>query len=104
MEIDVRELDSRRKAGENLAILDVREPWEVDICRLEGAITIPLGQIPGSLDQIPKDRPVIVICHHGFRSANATAWLRAQGFSQATNLFGGIDAWARSIDPSMPTY
>lgn len=104
MEIDVRELDSRRKAGENLVVLDVREPWEVEICSLEGALAIPLGQIPASLEQIPTDRPVIVMCHHGFRSANAVAWLRAQGFSQASNLFGGIAAWAHSIDPSMPSY
>jgi rhodanese-related sulfurtransferase len=86
-----------------LVVLDVREPWEVALGTIEGAIAIPLGDLPAKAASVPKDRPVVVLCHHGMRSAQATAWLRGQGIA-ATNLAGGIDAWSLAIDPSVTRY
>jgi rhodanese-related sulfurtransferase len=103
-EIDAATLDALRRAAEPPAILDVREPWETDICVLPESILIPLGTLPSRIAEVPTGRPVVVMCHHGARSAHATAWLRRNGFPLATNLEGGIDAWARTIDPSMKVY
>jgi rhodanese-related sulfurtransferase len=82
----------------------VREPWEWAICALEGSILVPLGRLPAHVDELPRDRPLVVICHHGIRSAHAVTWLRAQGFDKAVNLTGGIDAWSRRINPTMRRY
>jgi rhodanese-related sulfurtransferase len=103
-EIAVEELDAWRRAGRDIAVLDVREPWEIEICRLDGAASIPLAALSGRLDEIPADRVLVVLCHHGMRSRHATAWLHQAGRTNAVNLAGGIDAWARRIDPSMETY
>lgn len=85
-------------------LLDVREPWEVEIACLEGSLQIPMQQVPGRLDDIPRDRPVVCVCHHGVRSLHVAHYLARQGFEDLFNLAGGIDAWAREIDPSCPTY
>jgi rhodanese-related sulfurtransferase len=108
LEIPVDELARRRAAagpeGGKLALLDVREPWEVDICQLPDSIKIPLARLPERLDALPRDGMLVVLCHHGMRSLQATHWLRANGIANAVNLSGGIDAWARVIDPAMRTY
>lgn len=103
-EIDTLTLKERLDGDNPPAVLDVREPWEVDIAAIDGAIAIPLGEITRRVDELPRDRPLAVICHHGGRSAQATAWLRNQGFDQATNVTGGIDAWARTVDPTLSRY
>ena len=102
--IDVQTLQSWRGESGAIATLDVREPWERDICALPDSLAIPLGQLPKHVEALPRDRPLVVICHHGGRSAQATHWLRAQGFEQAINLDGGIHAWAQHIDPTMKVY
>jgi rhodanese-related sulfurtransferase len=104
LQIGVEDLDGMRQAGTAMALLDVREPWEVEICRIEGSIDIPLGDLQERVGELPRDRPLVVMCHHGGRSAHATAWLRRNGFDNATNLEGGIDAWAREIDQTMKVY
>ncbi|HEX6979359.1 MAG TPA: rhodanese-like domain-containing protein [Alphaproteobacteria bacterium] len=104
LEIDVEELDAMRRAGRNVTVLDVREPWEVEICAIAGSINIPLGLLPQSVGRLPADVPLVVLCHHGMRSMQAVAWLRRQGLDNAVNLRGGIDAWARRIDLNMATY
>lgn len=91
-------------AGEGPLLLDVREPWEVEICAIPGAINIPMGTVPGRIGELPEDRDIVVVCHHGARSMQVTMFLRGRGFEQASNLKGGVDAWARQIDPAMPTY
>jgi rhodanese-related sulfurtransferase len=101
--IDVAELDRRRRAGEALTLLDVREPWELEICSIDGALAIPLAQLPARVGELPADHPLIVFCHHGGRSRQAVAWLRRQGLTQAINLDGGIDAW-RAVDPGVRAY
>ena len=104
LEIDVETLDRMRKAGETHTLVDVREAWERDICAVEGSVHIPLNQLPQRTGELPADRPLVIICHHGGRSAQAMMFLRQRGFGQATNLEGGIDAWARRIDPAMKAY
>ena len=103
-EISVQELDAWRKAGQDIAVLDVREPWEVELCSLAGALPIPLQSIPARFGELPADKPLVVLCHHGMRSQQAVAWLRRNGLGNAVNLAGGIDAWARQIEPSMGVY
>jgi rhodanese-related sulfurtransferase len=85
-------------------LLDVREPWEFAICRIEGSLNIPMGHIPQSLDKLKSDRETVVICHHGIRSAQVGFFLIQAGFERIVNLTGGIDAWSREVDPKMPHY
>lgn len=104
LEIEVERLDEMRKAGDDHVLLDVREGWERDICLVEGSVHIPLNQLPLRRDELPTDKPVVVICHHGGRSAQAMMFLRQSGWNNAINLAGGIDAWARRIDSTMKVY
>lgn len=104
VQIDVETLDRMRRTGEPLAVLDVRESWEIALCALDDHIAIPLGHLPANIDRLPKDRPLVVMCHHGMRSLRATLWLRSQGFANAVNLAGGIDAWAAAVNPKMRRY
>jgi rhodanese-related sulfurtransferase len=103
-EIDVLTLKARLDSPTPPTLLDVREPWEVEIASVDGAINIPLGEITSRFGELPRDTPLAVMCHHGGRSAQATAWLRNQGFDHATNVAGGIDAWARAVDPTVSRY
>jgi len=103
-EIEVEELDRRRKAGDDGLLLDVREAWEYELCAIDGSLHIPMNGLPGRVAELPKDRDIVVVCHHGGRSAQVTMWLRSQGFGRAINLDGGVDAWARRIDPNMKVY
>ncbi len=103
-EIDVAALKDRLASDHPPVLLDVREPWELDIAAVDGALAIPLGQVTARVSEITRDRPVAVMCHHGGRSAQATGWLRSQGYDNAMNVAGGIDAWARLIDPAIPRY
>ena len=85
-------------------LLDVREPWEYNIVHLEGSRLIPMRQVPVEADSLDADREIIVICHHGIRSRQVALFLKARGFSNVINLRGGMDAWARHTDTSLPTY
>ena len=91
-------------ATEPPAVLDVRENWEVALCSIPGSRHIPLGELTQRLDELDRDRRLVVVCHHGVRSRAAQAYLLAQGFRHVENLAGGIDAWARRIDPTMAVY
>jgi len=102
--ISVRELADMRSAGKEHMVLDVREARELDVCRLEGALHIPLAEIRARTDDLPTDQLLVVICHHGVRSQMVVDFLRSAGFDNAVNLDGGIDAWACDVDPSMPRY
>ncbi len=104
LEIAPADVAGRRTAGEAMVILDVREPWETEICAIDGSLRIPLGTLPDNVAQLPQEKPLIVVCHHGARSLRAVMWLRGQGFNNAINLRGGVDAWARQVDPAMATY
>jgi rhodanese-related sulfurtransferase len=102
-EIEVEDL-AAAFATEPPAILDVRESWEFALCSLAGAQHIPLGELPARLAELDRERELVVICHHGIRSRAAQTYLLAQGFPHVMNLSGGIDAWARRIDPAMAVY
>lgn len=103
-EIDVRQLHEELERGSPVLLLDVREPSEWAICRIEGALHIPLSELGDRIEEIPKDRRVVAICHHGARSELLVHRLRALGYDRIANLRGGLDAWARRIDRSMPRY
>jgi rhodanese-related sulfurtransferase len=85
-------------------LLDVREPWEFEKCRLADARLLPLREIPARFKEIDSAAEVVVICHHGGRSMQAAMFLEKQGFASVHNLAGGVDAWARQVDPAMPVY
>jgi molybdopterin/thiamine biosynthesis adenylyltransferase/rhodanese-related sulfurtransferase/molybdopterin converting factor small subunit len=103
-EIDVRELKRKIDAKENFYLLDVREPNEFKIGRIPGSTLIPLGEVPQRVQEIPKDKEIVVHCKMGGRSAKAAAFLRQQGFKSVKNLKGGILDWSDKIDPSVPKY
>jgi rhodanese-related sulfurtransferase len=104
-EISVAELKAMRDSGKELTVLDVREPWEFQAAHLGGSKHMPMGEVPGRFQQeLDPDDHIVVVCHHGVRSMNVTAWLRQQGFEKAQSLRGGIDRWSREIDPSVPLY
>jgi rhodanese-related sulfurtransferase len=85
-------------------LLDVREPWEFELARIEGSLLLPLGQVPAHLDELDPARETVVICHHGVRSMQAAFFLQSRGFRNIINLAGGIDAWSREVDPNVPAY
>ena len=86
-----------------MLILDVREPWEYEIAHIEGSTLIPLGWLAAKYATLDQSQPIVVVCHHGIRSAHACTYLERNGF-QVINLTGGIDRWAREIDRDMPLY
>ena len=85
-------------------ILDVREPHELAINQIAGATHIPMREVPAQMHTLPRDRYLLVLCHHGARSLRVTQFLRDQGFTTVSNIAGGIDAWAAEIDPTMRRY
>jgi len=93
--------DARRPAP---LLLDVREPWEVQICQIPGSVTMPMGSVPARYAELERDRETVVICHHGMRSAQVCMFLEHHGFTNVINLTGGVDAWAKEVDPRMPIY
>ena len=99
------DLNSWLAAGHGpVSLLDVREPWEYEVCRIEGSRLIPLSQLPARLGELDPGRTTVVICHHGVRSLRAAAYLEHCGFADVVNLSGGIDAWAKTVDPGVPVY
>ena len=103
-DIDVHALAGMRTDGSAHTVLDIREPVEVAICAIEDSVSIPMQQVPQRLEALPREHPLIIVCHHGARSAKVTEFLRNSGFDNAWNLDGGIDAWAGLVEPDMPRY
>ena len=85
-------------------LLDVREPWEYEICHIEGAKLMPMQQIPQTFKALDPQQEIVVICHHGRRSLQVAGYLERMGFTRLINLTGGVDAWAHDVDRSMQTY
>lgn len=86
-------------------LIDVREPWEVATAHIEGAVAIPMGDVPARAHQeLDPDEHLVVFCHAGVRSMNVTVWLRNQGFEQVQSMRGGIDAWSTEVDATVPRY
>lgn len=104
-QMTVRELKERlAQPGAKPVLLDVREGWELKICSLPGALHIPMGQIPTRTEELDPAQEMVVVCHHGVRSQRVAYFLASRGFSKLYNLQGGVNAWAREIDPAMHTY
>ncbi len=106
-EINPDELKRKLDSGDAVTIVDVREPVELQMASLKGADVkhIPMGDVPSRAHQeLDPDDHIVVVCHHGVRSANVTLWLRQQGFENAQSMRGGIDLWSKIVDPTVPTY
>ena len=101
MPLDVKQ---RLDRGEKVLLVDVREPWEYQMCRIDGAQLIPLGSIPANLQALDTGAVVICYCHHGVRSLDVAVWLRGQGIEGAQSMAGGIERWSREVDPAVPRY
>ena len=102
--MSAHELKQKMNAREPFELIDVRETFECEIARIDGARLIPLGEIAERADELPRDRPIVVHCHSGRRSAEAVRLLQQRGFGNIYNLEGGIDAWSDQIDPGVPKY
>lgn len=105
---EVRQWASAAAAEGEPLLLDVREPWEVQLAAIRipeaGTLNLPMGQIPQRLAELDPAQPILCICHHGMRSAQVVAFLERAGFESVYNLAGGIDAWSTRVDPAVPRY
>ncbi|MDH4228547.1 MAG: rhodanese-like domain-containing protein [Nitrospirota bacterium] len=99
-----QQIKQRLESGDALFLLDVREPPERAFNSIDGSVHIPMGEIPHRLRELDPDKEIVVYCHHGVRSFQVAAYLKANGFGQVYNLAGGIDAWSVSVDPAIPRY
>ena len=107
LEVAVQEVKARMDAGEKLSLIDVREPHEFAIARIEGGELIPMRSVPGELQTLEArsdEATLIVYCHHGVRSLNVVNWLRQQGLEACQSMAGGIEAWSVMVDPKIPRY
>ncbi len=103
--LTVRDLSARLKNGDaGIVVLDVREPWEIAIASLPGSLNIAMREIPARVAELPQDKAIAVLCHHGNRSARVAEFLVRNGFQNVYNIGGGIAAWAQDIDPTTPVY
>jgi rhodanese-related sulfurtransferase len=104
LQIDPQEVKQKIDRGEKFVLVDVREPWEHQICRIDGSVLIPMQELAMRAALLEDADDVVIYCHSGIRSLNAAAWLRAQGIESARSMAGGIDRWAVEIDPAVPRY
>lgn len=111
LEISCREVHDQLAGGHDLLLIDCREAEEHAVCSIPEARLLPMSELPARVDALRADfeaggasRPVVVLCHHGMRSAQVAMWLRGQGLANAQSMAGGIDRWSEEIDPSVPRY
>lgn len=103
-DITPEELKGRLDRGEKPRLLDIRVEWETQICKLPGAMLVPMQEVQDWAQGFDRSLEVVVYCHHGIRSARVAVWLREQGFAKAVSLAGGIAGWAETVDPKMAKY
>jgi len=104
-EISPTQVKALQQAGQRFTLLDVREPWEHEASQIEGSKHIPMGDVPSRAQQeLDPDEHIVVLCHHGVRSLTVTNLLRQQGYENVQSMRGGIDGWARTVDPKVPLY
>jgi rhodanese-related sulfurtransferase len=103
-QVSPAELKHRRDHGDEVNVLDVREPEEIALAPFPHATHITMGEIPSRLGELDADAEWVVVCHHGIRSAQVAMYLAQMGFERVSNLTGGIDAWSITVDPSTPRY
>lgn len=103
-EIKVQDASALLQSGQ-ANLIDVREPWEYAIARIEGSLLMPMGDVPSRAHQeLDPDERLLILCHHGARSLSVTNWLRQQGFEAAQSIAGGIEEWSCQVDPHVPRY
>jgi rhodanese-related sulfurtransferase len=98
------ELKAYLDSGEQPLLLDVREPWEFEICQIKGSQLLPMQNVPQKLEMLNPHQEIVLICHHGIRSRQIGYYLESVGFTQLINLMGGVNAWAKEVDLTMSTY
>lgn len=103
-QLTASDVSERLYNNDGLVVLDVREPEEIRAAALPGTINIPMNEIPARTGELPTDKDIVVMCHHGMRSQQVALYLERQGFERLFNLRGGIDAWSREVDASVPLY
>lgn len=103
-EITAQQLKTMLEAREEVALVDLRSSWEQQLCAIEGSINLPMEDLPVHMHDLPTDKPIVMICHHGARSRQAVAFLKGCGFQKVSCLSGGIDSWAKDIDQAMKRY
>jgi|SRR5579872_5110109 len=104
-EISPQEVKRQMDARQPMRLIDVREPFEVQQARIDGAEVIPMRSVPKALPQLEdEENPIVIFCHHGMRSLQVVGWLREQGVENCTSMAGGIDRWSLEIDPTVPRY
>jgi rhodanese-related sulfurtransferase len=103
-EITPQELNARLGGNHRPLLLDVRQDWETKLCRLDNAVHIPIEEIEVRTDELSPEDEIVVYCHQGVRSAAVAEYLRSLGFKDVKNLAGGLDSWARTVDPTMRRY
>ena len=102
--ITAEQLATLRPGWDKVVLLDVRDPWEFEICRLPGSVNIPMNEITQRAPELDREARTVVICHFGMRSLEVSNYLDAAGFKDISNLEGGLDAWAEQVDRDMPRY
>ncbi len=104
-DLTVLEVSERLKRGDaNFVVVDVREPWGIAIANVPGTLNIAMNSIPAHIDELPKDKDIAVLCHHGNRSRHVAEFLLRSGFENVFNIAGGIAAWSHSVDHAVPQY
>ena len=101
---EIAPVHSEAASDPKVLLVDIREPFERELCVIRGSLHLPMGEIPTRWPEVPVDLPVVLYCHRGIRSLYAVQYLRARGFPGVWSLEGGVDLWARSVDPDMPRY
>ena len=107
LEITAAELAAKLRAGEGVQIVDVREPEEFALARIEGSELVPMGAVPQELQRLEglsDEADLAILCHHGVRSLNVAAWLQQHGIENGFSVSGGIDRWSQEADPNVPRY
>ena len=107
LEVTPQEVQKQVGEGKRVAVIDVREPEEFALTRIEGSELVPMGTVPGQLQRLEglaDEQSLMVLCHHGVRSLQVVSWLRARGVENCFSVAGGIDRWSREIDPGVPRY
>jgi rhodanese-related sulfurtransferase len=104
LQISPAETKAHLESGDEVLLVDVREPWETQLCRIDGAVLMPMGTVPANVQKLDVDGEVICYCHHGVRSLEVAVWLRSHGVERARSMTGGIDRWSSEIDPRVPRY
>ena len=104
IEVTPRQVSERLERGDKILFVDVREKWEYETSHIEGAVLIPLREIPENLQRLAGAREIVFFCHHGIRSLDAAAWVRSQGIEGAQSMSGGIERWTTEVDPLVPRY